>query len=57
MNIKDWLSAMITGAICGAAFVGLSHILSRPVGDDEVIGAAISAAVCLDSLRRRRAAY
>ena len=57
MNIKDWLSAMITGAICGAAFVGLSHILSRPVGDDEVIGAAISAAVCLDFLRRRRAAY
>jgi len=55
MNFKDWLSAMVTGAICGATFVGLRHLLGGPVGDSEVIGAAISAAVYLDFGRRRRA--
>ena len=54
MKIKDWLAAMIMGAICGAIFVGLSHILSRPAGDDEVIGAAISAAVMMAFVNGRR---
>jgi hypothetical protein len=54
MNIKHWLAAMIMGAICGAIFVGLSHILSRPAGDDEVIGAAISAAVMVAFANRHR---
>jgi hypothetical protein len=54
MNIKDGLAAVMMGAICGAIFIGLSYILSRPVGDDEVIGAAISASVMAAFANRRR---
>jgi hypothetical protein len=55
MNMMEWLRAVVVGAICGAIFVGLSHILSRPVGDGEVIGAAVAAAVIMVVVRRRQA--
>jgi hypothetical protein len=52
MNIRELLAPMIRGAVVGAGWVALSHIFSRPVGDGEVIGAAICAASTVAYLHR-----
>jgi len=54
INFKDWLKAMIAGAVISAIFIGLSHLLSRPVGEPEVMGAAISAAIYMAFVKRGR---
>jgi hypothetical protein len=55
MNIMEWLRALIVGVICGAIFVTLSHMLSRPVNDGEVIGAAVAAAIIMVFVKRHQA--
>ena len=51
-SIKYLLRNAVTGAICGFGFVGLSYLLSRPVNDGEVVGAAITAAMIVANLNR-----
>jgi hypothetical protein len=52
LSISGLIYAAIQGALIGAIFIGLSHIMSRPIGATEVNGAAISAAVLVTFLKQ-----
>jgi hypothetical protein len=56
LNFKELVSATIMGFTIGAIWVALAHVSSRPVGDGEVIFAAVGAAVTVTLVMRSRRA-
>src|SRR5579863_3926440 len=43
--LKETIVGAAAGALCGVVFVVMMHLFSRPIGDGEVVGAAISAGI------------